>query len=679
MAVATQRPPRASTRSGVARRAQFRRRRLTLVGLVLVFAAVIALAASGGSTPKVSTGLGPQTLVSLASGMPAVESGELPWQLAAPISREVLLADVASNRLLILGGLSVSGSSDSGVYALSPTNGTLRSLGALSSATHDASGVVLSGTAMVFGGGTTVPSAVAQRVGLDGSGAASASLPQARADSSAVTIGRTAYVVGGYAGASFDPQVLSTTDGSHFKVVATLPVAVRYAAVATDGHKIYVFGGQGANGRFVSTIQQVDPTTRRAAVLASMPNAVSGAVAANVNGTIYLAGGETEAGAGTPTPTAAVFAFSAKHHDMRRAGSLQLAVTNAGAAVLGSRLWIVGGETTGGKATAAVQFVMPNRKFGVAGNSGAGSPFYGDRLLIADRGNNRLLLLNSADKITWEYPSKATPGAKSGFYFPDDAFFTRHGTGIISNQESNETIVQIAFPSGRITWTYGHPRVAGSAPGYLNNPDDAYLLKNGNIAVADPKNCRVLVISEKKKVLHQIGTPGSCVHQPPTRLGSPNGDTPLADGNLLVSEINGSWVDEYTQSGHLVWSVHLPIGYPSDPQQIGPNRYLVADYENPGSIIEFDRAGHVLYRYGPSSGIGSLNQPSLAELLPSGMFMLNDDYHHRMVAIDPTTGAVVWQYGKFGVAGTAPGMLRIPDGFDLLAPDGTTPTHSVTG
>jgi hypothetical protein len=59
--------------------------------------------------------------------------------------------------------------------------------------------------------------------------------------------------------------------------------------------------------------------------------------------------------------------------------------------------------------------------------------------------------------------------------------------------------------------------------------------------------------------------------------------------------------------------------------------------------------------------------------------MLNDDYNNRMVAIDPSDGAIVWQYGITGHAGTAPGMLDIPDGFDLLGPGGTTPTHPQTG
>jgi hypothetical protein len=146
-----------------------------------------------------------------------------------------------------------------------------------------------------------------------------------------------------------------------------------------------------------------------------------------------------------------------------------------------------------------------------------------------------------------------------------------------------------------------------------------------------------------------------------------------------VSEITDSRVTEYTPSGHVVWSCVLPISYPSDPQQIGSDLYLIADYTNPGQILEFNRAGKVLYRYDVSSGPGMLNQPSLVEHLPSGVFMVNDDYRNRMVAIDPATRALVWQYGVSDRAGTANGMLRIPDGFDLLMPGGVTPTHPQTG
>jgi hypothetical protein len=197
------------------------------------------------------------------------------------------------------------------------------------------------------------------------------------------------------------------------------------------------------------------------------------------------------------------------------------------------------------------------------------------------------------------------------------------------------------------------------------------------VVVADARNCRVLVIGPRGT--RRIGAAGRCVHDPPRSLGAPNGDTPLADGNLLVSEIRGSWIDEVTTGGRPVWSVHLPIAYPSDPQQLGPDLYLVADYTRPGGIVEFTREGRIVWSYRPRGGQAMLDHPSLAERLPGGRICVNDDYRHRVVIIDPASHRIVWQYGHTDRPGAAPGMLDTPDGFDLLLPGGVTPTHPRTG
>ncbi len=472
--------------------------------------------------------------------------------------------------------------------------------------------------------------------------------------------------------------MLATTNGSTFRAVGSLPVPVRYPAVASLGRLIYSFGGEqigGAAGA-VDAIQRVDTGTGKTAVVGHMPQALFGAAAVTLDGVIYVAGGTSGS-----TDSGVIYAFDPASGRALVAGHLMSPLSNAAITTVADTAWLVGGESAS-VPTANVQMLRPNLKFGTAGAPGAGSPYFGQKLLIADRGNNRMLVLDDTGTMTWRYPnppSMPPPPGPGGFYFPDDAFFIHHGTAIISNQEENETIVQIGYPSGKLLWTYGHPAQPGGAPGYLHEPDDAYLLKNGDVTVADADNCRILVISPGGSVLHQIGTTGSCVHNPPTGIGSPNGDTPLADGNFLISETKGSFISEYTPTGALVWTVHLPIGYPSDPQQLGPDLYLTADYENPGGIVEFNRAGQILYEYRATSGINRLNQPSLAELLPSGVFMVNDDYRNRMAAIDPTTQALVWDYGVPDVGGTAPGYLTIPDGFDILNPDGSTPTHPTTG
>jgi outer membrane protein assembly factor BamB len=504
-------------------------------------------------------------------------------------------------------------------------------------------------------------------------------LPQPRSDAAAVTVGGTAYVIGGYDGTRADPEVLATVNGRSFHPVGSLPVPVRYPAAAAVGRSVYVFGGEqvGSTGAAVDDIQRVDTRSDRISVVGHLPQALFGASAVTLGGVIYVAGGSNgSADSGT------IYAFDAQSGQALVAGHLIAPLSNAAAAVVGDTAWLVGGEN-GSTPTNDVQMLRPNAMFGTAGVPGAGSPYFGEKLLIADRGNNRLVLLDDTGAVIWTYPnppSMPPPPGPGGFYFPDDAFFINHGTAIISNQEENETIVEIAYPSGKLLWRYGQPAQPGSAPGYLHEPDDAYLLKNGEVTVADADNCRILVINPSTNaVVNQIGTTGYCVHNPPTEIGGPNGDTPLSDGNILVSETRGSYISEYTPTGGLVWTTHLAIGYPSDPQPLGPNLYLCADYVDPGGIIEFTRSGQITYQYRATSGINRLDQPSLVEQLPSGVFMLNDDYRDRMAAIDPTTQALVWNYGVPDTPGTAPGFLNIPDGFDILNADGSTPTHPQTG
>ena len=610
----------------------------------------------------------------------------------------------SGNRLIILGGLSASGASASSVNAIRTATGTARYIGALAVPVHDAAVAAIGGRALVFGGGSQTSVATVQAFSMHGRsgrtrGVTAGSMPMRRSDAAAVTVGSTTYVVGGYDGAQPDATVLATTNGRNFTTVATLRIPVRYPAVAALGGRIYVFGGQAVRGPHagapVDAIQAIDPARHTADVIGHLPEPLAGALAVTLNNELFVAGGDTTvarpvtAGLGTtqlvprrfssPSSTVStIWAFDPATKRLLRAGNLQVPVSHAGVAVIGSTAWIVGGES-GGALLNSVQMFRPNQAFGTAAAPGAGSPFFGARLLIADRGNNRLLFMNDNMRVIWKYPSVKTKKDPLHFYFPDDAFFVDHGTAILSNQEQNDTIVKIGYPSGKILWSYGHPRRPGTARGYLHEPDDAFLLRNGQVSVADAINCRVLVLNQNGTVAHQIGTNGVCVHHPSTSMGSPNGDTPLANGNLLISEINGSWVSEYTLRGKLVWTTQLPISYPSDPQQLGPDRYLIADYASPGQVIEFNRKGQILYRYHPSSGTGRLNHPSLAEMLPSGVIMVNDDYNDRMVAIDPTTKALIWQYGVISRPGTRRGRLNTPDGFDLLLRNGTTPTHPTTG
>jgi hypothetical protein len=286
-------------------------------------------------------------------------------------------------------------------------------------------------------------------------------------------------------------------------------------------------------------------------------------------------------------------------------------------------------------------------------------------LLIADRGNGRMLLVDSAKHVFWRYPAPgATPAMP--FRFDDDTFFGPARDRIISNQEDQHTIQIVSFPGGRVAWRYGHVNQQGSTSGYLHTPDDAYLLPNGLVTVADAYNCRVLFINHAHRVVRQYGTTGVCRHNPPSELGAINGATPLPDGGTLISEINGSWVDDIGPNGKLRWAVQAPVSYPSDPQLLGPGRILLADYTHPGHALIMTSRGRVLWRYGPSSGPGELDHPSLAFRIGPGLIAINDDYRDRVVVVDIHTHRIVWQYGHTDRPGRGPGYLNTPDGLDLL-------------
>ena len=275
-------------------------------------------------------------------------------------------------------------------------------------------------------------------------------------------------------------------------------------------------------------------------------------------------------------------------------------------------------------------------------------------VLIADRNNNRILIVSPGKRVVWSYGNLRDP---------DDAFFTPGWHSIITNEEFNDTLTEVSLRHPHAIWSYGHAQIAGSSAGYLNTPDDAYRLPNGDTTVADIKNCRIVQISHAHKVVRVLG--GSCVHNPPAGLASPNGDTPLPDGGLLITEIGG-WIDRIDAAGHLVWSVRSPVSYPSDAQLLPNGRILLSSFTAPGKIVEMTRSGQVTWSFGDTSGPNMLNKPSLAVRWPNGMIAANDDYGQRVIVINPRTKKIVWQYGHTGVASSDPGYLSKPDGLMLL-------------
>jgi hypothetical protein len=314
----------------------------------------------------------------------------------------------------------------------------------------------------------------------------------------------------------------------------------------------------------------------------------------------------------------------------------------------------------------------------VTGSPKAPTPSWGKPLpypvVIADRRNNRLIEVTPDKRIVWQFGS---PDLKI-YHDNDDVYFSPDGRLLAISEEDNQDIHLIDYERRELIWSYGIPDVPGSGPGYLNFPDDTHVMADGTILVSDIRNCRILFLDRQtSKIKAQWGGPSrkdgnwhkdpNCRHDPPRFLGLPNGAVELEGGDILLTEITGAWISRLTREGKVVWAMQaFGLRYPSDAMPARDGQVIVADYSKPGRVIVFDPVKRkVTWDYFFKDGEAMLDHPSLAQELPNGDVILNDDYRHRVIVIDRQTRQIIWQYGVTDHPGKGPGELNNPDGIDI--------------
>lgn len=282
----------------------------------------------------------------------------------------------------------------------------------------------------------------------------------------------------------------------------------------------------------------------------------------------------------------------------------------------------------------------------------AGVPFTGRLLIAENSGSGRIIEIDASGRVTWAFPAT---GSRSALGPWDDAFYTPDLRTIIANSEFGQTVIAVDIASRTVRWAAGTPNQVGAGPGRFNYPDDAVPAPDGTIHVADIRNCRIVQLSASGHYLGVMGN-GACYHAPPTSFGSPNGAFPTSNGNLVVTEINGSWVDLLSRTGSLIWATQAPVSYPSDALAYPDGTVLLTDYSWPGKVIRMTSTGRVVWSYAPA-GAQTLNRPSIAIPISSNRVAICDDYNNRVFIVDPTTNSVVAVY-------SAPGgvPLQHPDG-----------------
>jgi len=345
------------------------------------------------------------------------------------------------------------------------------------------------------------------------------------------------------------------------------------------------------------------------------------------------------------------------------------------------------------KGTIVWQYGNPSNRLG--GNQGSGpnqlsEPSWASRMpdgrtLIADTGNGRVLELDPAKNIVWQY--RATL-AKGGSPVKDPVAATRLPSGntlILGRQGVIEVDGEL-----NIVWEHHVAPATGSTaplPGNhpLTNPLEALRQASPSVPLemtkrvetppapthtgselpsnfpdtfllADRTGGRVVEIDRKLQVFWQFSgfAGGNRMVAPNYVTRLPNGGTLITDtGNHRVVEVRDqSIVWQYGKTG-VTGGDQRHLSQPRSAERTPQGTMLIADFGN-RRVLEVTVAGEV--RWGREGFKG----PCYASRLPSGHTLVCDWADHQVLEID-AKGAVVWSYGQSGYSGSGDNQLFHPE------------------
>ena len=163
--------------------------------------------------------------------------------------------------------------------------------------------------------------------------------------------------------------------------------------------------------------------------------------------------------------------------------------------------------------------------------------------------------------------------------------------------------------------------------------------------------------------------------------------------NTLIADQFNNRVIEVDGDGNIVWHFGLgPTDFSpasiigvNDAQRVGDLTLMAGtgtpggqpeapDCTNPAGcpdnrVLLVNRAGHIVWQYGKfgvaGSGRNRLNTPVQNTWLPGGRVLITDQANERIIEVN-LAKQIVWQYGTTGISGNGPEQLNNPNCAELL-------------
>jgi hypothetical protein len=294
-------------------------------------------------------------------------------------------------------------------------------------------------------------------------------------------------------------------------------------------------------------------------------------------------------------------------------------------------------------------------------------------ILISDQFNNRVIEVTPNGDIVWQFgigPDDFSPGSILGC---NDAQRVgpqtlMAGTGIppgvdpvVPDGVADNRVI-LVNPAGHIIWQYGQFGVTGSGPNELNTPVQNTWLPNGHVLITDQANERIIEVTKQKKIVWQYGTT-SVAGSGPNQLNNPNSAELLDNGHILIADENNNRAIEVDRDHNIVatFTAGGTVSGVAFASRLPNGDTLITDSNN-SRIVEVDQNDNVVWQYftntDPSSNSAPL--PTRAIRLKNGNTIISDQFNARVIIIDPNQN-IIAQYGNlnqpgFGLQNTAQGL-----------------------
>ena len=222
-------------------------------------------------------------------------------------------------------------------------------------------------------------------------------------------------------------------------------------------------------------------------------------------------------------------------------------------------------------------------------------------ILCSAPNEHKIMELNYDGDMIFEF----CPG-KDVLYEPRCVFLTKDDLYLVSDSKNHYVIM--VDRKGNIVWSYGEKNNPGFHGERMMYPYMARELENGNILIAEHQANRVTEITKQKKQVWYYGNrPDDEVKSPRINyLNGPNYAQKLQNGDVLISDsMNGRIVSisaDYVCKDFygMIPKNKFILNFPRSIQVLKNGHFLIADSRN-NRIVELDKEGKVYLEYGNST------------------------------------------------------------------------------